>query len=90
MRDSIEPETSTSNSIYSDSLNQLNLRSSIKNLEQYPEKNLIITISDLLNNICNENSSIKINSKNIEINKKIRYFMLKIFLLYQLKIFCFV
>ena len=77
MRDSIEPETSTSNSIYSDSLNQLNLRSSIKNLEQYPEKNLIITISDLLNNICNENSSIKINSKNIEINKKIRYFMLK-------------
>jgi hypothetical protein len=53
------------------------MRSSIKNLEQCPGKNIIITISDLLNNICNENNSIKINSKNIEINKKIRYFMLK-------------
>ena len=77
MRDSVEPETSRSNIIYSDSLNQVNMRSSIKNLEQCPGKNIIITISDLLNNICNENNSIKINSKNIEINKKIRYFMLK-------------
>ena len=77
MRDSLEPETSRSNIIYSDSLNQVNMRSSIKILEQCPGKNIIITISDLLNNICNENNSIKINSKNIEINKKIRYFMLK-------------
>jgi hypothetical protein len=77
MRDSLKPKTSTSNIIYSDNLYQLNLRSSIKNLEQYPEKKIIITISDLLNNICNENNSVEINNKNIEINKKIRYFMLK-------------
>ena len=77
MRDSLEPEESTSNIIYSDSLYKINLRSSMKNLEQYPEKKIIITISDLLDNICNENSSIKINNKNLEINKKIRYFMLK-------------
>ncbi len=77
MRDSLEPEESTSNIIYSDSLYKINLRSSMKNLDQYPEKKIIITISDLLDNICNENSSIKINNKNLEINKKIRYFMLK-------------
>ena len=77
MRDSLEPETLTNNIKYSDSLYQMNLRSSIKNLEQYPEKKVLITISDLLINICNENNSIKINNKNIEINKKIRYFMLK-------------
>ena len=77
MRDSLEQEESTSNIIYSDSLYKINLRSSMKNLEQYPEKKIIITISDLLDNICNENSSIKINNKNLEINKKIRYFMLK-------------
>ena len=77
MRDSIEPEESTSNNIYSDSLYQLNLRSSMKNLVQFPEKKIIITISELLNNICNDNNSTKINDNNIATNKKIRYFMLK-------------
>jgi hypothetical protein len=76
MTESTEQDNSNSNNIYSDNL-EVNLRNSIRNLEMHPAKNIIITISELLNNMCKENNSPEINNKNIALNKKIRYFMLK-------------
>ena len=73
MRDSIEPQISK---ITSDNI-ELKLRNSINNLEQHPAKKTIITISELLNNMCNENNSTEVNNKNIELNKRIKFFMLK-------------
>ena len=76
MTESTEQDNSNSNNIYSDNL-EVNLRNSIRNLEMHPAKNIIITISELLNNMCKENNSPEINNKNIALNKKIKYFMLK-------------
>ena len=73
MIDSKEPKTSK---IISDN-NDIKSRKSIKTLEQHPAKIVITTISDLLNNMCNENNSPEVNNKNIELNKRIKFFMLK-------------
>ena len=47
-------------------------KSNDKNLN----KNIINTISELLNNMCNDNNYPEINNKNIQSNKKIKLFML--------------
>jgi hypothetical protein len=66
-----------SDNIDSNKLDQLTKRNSVRSLEQHPAKKVITTISELLNNMCKENSSLEINDKNIASNKKIKYFMLK-------------
>ena len=73
MIDSKEPQISkiTSNN------NDMKSRKSVSSLEQHPAKKIITTISDLLNNMCNENNSPEVNNKNIELNKRIKFFMLK-------------
>ena len=76
MNESNEQQKST-DYIDSSKLDQLSIRSSIKSLEQHPAKKIITTISALLNNMCKENNTPEINNKNIALNKKIKYFMLK-------------
>ncbi len=76
MNESKENQKSSDN-IISDKLDQLTIRNSIRSLEQHPAKKIITTISELLNNMCKENSSLEINNKNIVSNKKIKYFMQK-------------
>ena len=76
MNESKEQQKSSDN-IDSDKLGQLTIRNSKISLEQHPAKKVITTISELLNNMCKENSSLEINDKNVASNKKIKYFMLK-------------
>ena len=76
MNESKEQQKSSDN-IDSDKLDQLTIRNSMRSLEQHPAKKVITTISELLNNMCKENSSLEINDKNVASNKKIKYFMLK-------------
>ncbi len=76
MNESKEYQKSIDN-IDSDKLGQMTIRSSIRSLEQHPAKKVITTISELLNNMCKENSSLEINDKNVASNKKIKFFMLK-------------
>ena len=76
MNESKEQQKSSDN-IDSDKLDQLTIRNSMRSLEQHPAKKVITTISELLNNMCKENSSLEINDKNAASNKKIKYFMLK-------------
>ena len=52
-------------------------KKSSKNNDRNLNKNIINTISELLNNMCNDNSCPEINNKNIQSNKKIKLFMLK-------------
>ena len=78
MIDSTVTENSTTNSIVSENFDSSKNRTSIKtHFSEFPELKLINMISDLLNNICEENNSIEINNNNISINKKIKLFMLK-------------
>ena len=78
MADSTTGENSTNNSIFSEYSENSKKRNEIASaLVQSPDIKLITTIADLLKDICNENNSIEVNNKNIEINKKIRLFMLK-------------
>ena len=76
MNESKEQQKSSDN-IDSDKLDQLTIRNSMRSLEKHPAKKVITTISELLNNMCKENSSLEINDKNVASNKKIKYFMLK-------------
>ena len=76
MNESKEQQKSSDN-IDSDKPDQLILRNSMRSLEQHPAKKVITTISELLNNMCKENSSLEINDKNVASNIKIKYFMLK-------------
>ena len=76
MNESKEQQKSSDN-IDSDKLDQLTIRNSMRSLEKHPAKKVITTISELLNNMCKENSSLEINDKNAASNKKIKYFMLK-------------
>ena len=69
---------STNSSVFSD--NSYNSNKGLSNetfLEKNLDKKIIDTISDLLRDICEQNNSNQINNKNIEINKKIKIFMLK-------------
>ena len=78
MADSTTGENSTNNSIFSEYSENSKKRNEIASaLVQSPDIKLITTIADLLKDICNENNSIEVNNKNIEINKKIKLFMLK-------------
>ena len=78
MTESTLGENSTINSVFSEFSENSKKRNEIVSLlEQAPDIKLINIISDLLKDICNENNSIETNNKNIEINKKIRIFMLK-------------
>ena len=76
MNESKEQQKSSDN-IDSDKLDQLTIRNSMRSLEKHPAKKVITTISELLNNMCKENSSLEINDKNVASNIKIKYFMLK-------------
>ena len=76
MNESKEQQKSSDN-INSDKHDQLTIRNSVKSLEQHPAKKVITTISELLSNMCKENSSLEINDKNVASNQKIKYFMLK-------------
>jgi hypothetical protein len=78
MTESTLGENSTINSVFSEYSENSKKRNEIVSLlEQAPDIKLINIISDLLKDICKENNSIETNNKNIEINKKIRIFMLK-------------
>ena len=57
-----------------------NIVSPIKSIEipcKHPNKKIINTISELLKNMCKENTNDEINNKNIISNEKIKLFMLK-------------
>ena len=77
MTESTAGENSTINTVFSEYSENSKKRNEISLLEKTPDIKLINIISDLLKDICNENNSIEVNNKNIEINKKIRLFMLK-------------
>ena len=76
MLESPEFENSTNNSISSKSIIKIEKNSS-KLLEQFQRNEIIDIVSDLLNNMCEENNTTEINNKNITLNKKIKLFMLK-------------
>ena len=76
MIESSEQKISSNNTRSQVIIEPIKKKKSSKNIDKYPNKKIIDTISELLNNMCNGDSSTEINNKNIQFNSKIKYFML--------------
>ncbi len=80
MIESSEQKISSNNTRSQVIIEPIKKKKSSKNIDKYPNKKIIDTISELLNNMCDGDSSTEINNKNIQFNSKIKYhkYLLKI------------